>query len=123
MLGEGEQTRLEILHFQTDQTAGRPDRAYPGNVVVALLELHQQEQFQQADQLVMPENRDAVRKAMKELREQAWESPLKVSARTHIDDSEVELLDHPGTKFHLRFAESKWWITEIVLDGVAAKRD
>jgi hypothetical protein len=113
VVGEGEQTRLEILHFEPDQTAGMPNRTHPGNVVVALLEWYQHGQFERADELVLPEHRDAVRKTMKELRDQAWEFPLEVHARTHVDDSVVELTDHPGIQFHLRFAESQWWITEI----------
>jgi hypothetical protein len=118
VVGEGEQARLEILHFQPDDAAQWPDRSYPGNVVIAFLEMQHQGQAEQADALVLPARRPAVRDKTRSVLEQPLTSPLRIHASTRVDDSVVQLVDYPGTRFHLRFAESQWWITDVTSDDV-----
>jgi hypothetical protein len=119
MVGEGEQARLEILHFQPDDTAEKRARSHPGNVVAVFLELQRQGLSAQAAELVLPEFRAVVQDMTPAVLDRSMNAPLRTHASTYIDDSQVELVDEPTTRFHLRFAESQWWITNIVLDDAA----
>ncbi len=119
MVGEGEQARLEILHFQADDTAEKRARSHPGNVVAVFLELQRQGLSAQAAELVLPKHRAVVQDMTPAVLDRSMNVPLQTHASTYIDDSKVELVDDPTTRFHLRFAESQWWITDIVLDDPA----
>ncbi len=121
--GQGEQARLEVLHFLPDEADQWLDRSHPGNVVIAFLEMQHQGQADQADTLVLPERRTKVRGKTSSVLELPLTFPLRIHASTRVDDSFVHLVDHPGTRFQLRFAESQWWITDILSDDVAAEPD
>jgi hypothetical protein len=123
VVGAGQQTRLEILHFQPDDTAGKRARSHPGHVVAVFLELQRQGLAAQAAELVLPERRAVIQDLTQAVLDRSVNVPLRTHASTHIDDSEVELVDDPATRFHLRFAESQWWITDIVLDGAAGNEN
>lgn len=113
LVGDGGHEKLEVVHFQPE-SAEVLDRNQPVNVVVAYLEAQRAGKSAEADALVRPERREAVREKAKTLLANPLPSPLRVNAATHVDDAVAELVDQPGTIFRLRFVESQWWITEVL---------